>query len=304
MKKLIALLSFSILLFSCNETDILDETGQMELSDFNLPQLPDGFFYEGWLLVDGSYVSVGKLTNDSIQNNIARMSRVDVSDLHNAQSFALTVETSSGAPSNYVLLVGNFEGNTAQLNVNTEAHNGVQTLAQRLSATYTVQNASVPAEDQANYGTNGIWFFKGSDENKETTLALDYDGLDYQAWTIKTLNNTDWNLNMGVIRSDTLADTWKSFIPLPYTENIPNFPGEDFLQQPGSGTSFPEGFFPADIRGSKVVITPIFQNYNNTEIPFPIHLLKAEIPNDAVKDPNLVREIEVNTYYSAKATKL
>ena len=88
---------------------------------------------------------------------------------------------------------------------------------------------------------------------------------------------------MGVIRADTLADTWRNFIPSPYTPNIPAFPGEDFLQQPGEIIAFPEGFFPVDVRGSKVIITPIFQNYNNSEIPFPIHLLQAEVPENATK---------------------
>ena len=79
-------------MFSCTETDILDESGEMEITDFNLPELPDGYFYEAWLLVDGSYVSVGRINNDSIQNNFARMSRIDASDLNLAQSMAMTIE--------------------------------------------------------------------------------------------------------------------------------------------------------------------------------------------------------------------
>lgn len=304
MKKLWAFLGLMMAVISCTETDILNETGQMEISDFSLPLLPDGHFYEAWLLVDGSYVSVGKINNDSIQNNLARMSRIDASDLSQAQSFALTVETSSGAPSNYVLLVGDFNGNAAELTTTGTTSNGVQTLAQRIAASYTVQNASVPAEDAHLYGVNGIWFFKGNGQESATTLQLDYEGLQYQAWLVKNLNNTDWNLNMGVIKSDTLADNWKSFIPAPYTTNIPNFSGEDFLQQPGTGSSFPEGFFPVDVRGSKVVITPIFNNYNNADVPFPIHLLQANIPADATKDVDLVRVLEVNQQYRAKATKL
>jgi hypothetical protein len=304
MKNLIAVLGLFFLLFSCSETDILDETGKMEVTEFNLPNLPEGYFYEAWLLTDGSYVSVGRINNDSIQNNIARFSKIDATDLSKAQSFAITVETTSGAPSNYVLLVGDFSGNSAQLHTNSTVSNGVLSLANRISGAYTVQNASVPDSEQGNYGTNGIWFFKGSGNNKEATLKLDYKELSYQAWLVKTENNNDWNLNMGIIKSDTLADTWKSFIPAPFATNVPDFPGEDFLQQPGSGTSYPEGFFPVDVKGSKVIITPIFSNYNNPDIPFPIHLLEAVVPTDAVKDANLTRELHINTSYSAKATKL
>ncbi|MBW7870150.1 MAG: anti-sigma factor [Flavobacteriia bacterium] len=304
MKKLIPIFCFLMIFIGCTETDIINETGEMEITDISLPELPNGYFYQGWLLVDGSFVSAGTITNDSIANNYARFSKIDASDLSNAQSFAITVETSSGAPSDYVLLIGDFEGNTAQLSPNAIASNGVRTLGQKISAGYTVQNASVPPEEAGNYGTNGIWFFKGSDDNKEPTLGLDYHGLRYQAWLIKTFEGNDWYLNMGQIESDTIADNWRNFIPAPFVPNIPDFPGEDFLQQPGSGTSYPEGFFPADVRGSKVVLTPIFTNYNNAEIPFPIFLLRSDVPADAVKDPNLVREMEINNNYSLKAKKL
>lgn len=304
MKKAILIFTLSLMIFSCSETDILDETGQMEITDIQLPALPDGYFYEGWLLTDGSFVSAGKINNDSIANNLARFSRIDVSDLRNAQSFALTVENSSGAPSDFVLLIGDFNGNTAEAVTDAQASNGVQSLGRKIKAAYTVQNASVPEAEAENYGTNGIWFFKGNGENKETTIQLDYRGLIYQAWLSKTIDGNEWMMNMGQIESDTLTDNFRSFIPAPFLQNIPNFPGEDFLQQPGSGTSYPSGFFPLDVRGAKVILTPIFSNYNNTEIPFPIHLLQAVVPNDAIKSTETVRELEINTTYSVKAKKL
>lgn len=304
MKKLILLFALSLMVFGCSETDILDETGQMEITDIQLPALPDGYFYQGWLLVDGSFVSAGKITNDSIAANLARFSKIDISDLRNAQSFALTVENSTGAPSDFVLLIGDFNGDTAQALTDAQASNGVQSLGRKISAGFTVQNASVPASEAGNYGTNGVWFFKGSGENKEATLQLDYRGLNYQAWLSKTIEGNEWYLNMGQIESDTLADNFRNFIPAPFVANIPNFPGEDFLQQPGSGTSYPAGFFPVDVRGAKVILTPVFSNYNNTETPFPVLLLEADIPNDAVKDSETVRALEINTTYSLKAKRL
>ncbi|WP_424367997.1 anti-sigma factor [Moheibacter sp.] len=306
MKKIISILIISFFFYQCSETDVLNETGKMELTDFNLPNLPDNYHYEGWLLVDGSYVSVGKITNDSLANNIARFSRIEMTDLQTAQSFAITVESSgSPAPSNYVLLAGDFDGNTADLSSNSEVSNGVMSLAKRISAGYTVQNASVPAENQNEYGVNGIWFFKGSGANMEPTLQLEYGETKYQAWLIKTADNLEYKLNMGIIDNDTIADNSRMFIPSAFAENIPDFPGEDFLQLPSNTTSsYPEGFFPVDVRGAKLILTPIPSGYNQTEIPFPVHLLEATIPNDAQKDPNLTREMQVNTNFGAKATKL
>lgn len=304
MKKKIGLFCFSLLFLACTETDVLNETGKLEVTEFELPLLPDAYFYEAWLLVDNTYVSVGRITNDSIQNNRAQFSKIDANDLSQAQSFAITIETNSGAPSDYVLLLGDFNGNSAELNTNSNASNGVKSLANRISGAYTVQTASVPEEEQGNYGTNGIWFFKGNENTKEATLKLDYKELLYQAWLVKSENNVDWNLNMGIIKSDTLTDNWKSFIPAPFAPNIPDFPGEDFLQQPGSGTSFPEGFFPTDVRNGKVILTPVFSNYTNSEIPFPIYLLQSTIPADAQNNSETTYGLNINTLYKAKATKL
>ena len=303
MKKILAILTMCFIFYHCSETDILNETGKMEITDFNLPQLPDNYYYEGWLMVDGSYVSVGRITNDSIINNRARFEEIEVNDLNTAQSFAITVESSgSPAPSNYVLLVGNFNGNTAELSPDAEVPNGVMSLANRISASYTIQNATIPTEENGNYGTVGLWFFKGEEGNRETTLQLDYTDLNYQGWVKKSFENNEWALNMGVITSDTIADNYKSFTIFP--NNTPDFAGDDFLQDPEGGIDYPEGFFPMDVRGSKLVITPIPTGYNNSEVPFPIDLLQATVPADASKDPNLTRALEINTDFGAKAIKL
>lgn len=307
MKNLFKLLSICFFFYNCSETDVLNETGNLEVTDFNLPELPENFQYEGWLLVDGSYVSVGKINNDSLVNNRARFGQIEMEDLNRAQSFAITVETTaSPAPSNFVLLVGDFNGNTAELSPNAEISNGVLSLANRISASYTVQNASVPAANAGNYEVNGVWFFKGEGENAESTLQLDYNDLTYQAWLVKTTGDLNYDLNIGVIQNDTIADNYRSFIPSSFSASIPDFPGEDFLQQPGGTDAppFPDEFFPVDVRGAKIIITPILSGYSSIKTPFPVHILEATIPADAVKDPNLTRDFHINTNFGAKATKL
>lgn len=304
MKKKLGILCLLILLNACTETEILNETGSLEITNFSLPNLPNGYFYEAWLLVDNNYVSVGVITNDSVQNNRARFQKIDAVDLSNAQSFAITVENQVGAPSDYVLLLGDFNGNSAELHTDFTSLNGSKSLATRISGAYTVQNASVPQEEQSLYETNGVWFFKGTENSKIPTLKLDYRELSYQAWLVKTQNTTDWNLNIGVIKSDTLADNWKGFIPTSYSSNIPDFPGEDFLQEAIPESSFPDGFFPLNVQNAKVVISPIFENYTSVDQPFPIYLLESIVPNEAQKSSEIMYELQVNTSYKAKATKL
>lgn len=305
MKKLLAVLSISFLFYSCEETDILVETGKMELTDFNLPNLPTGFNYEAWLLVDASYVSVGKFNNDSLLNNRARFSNIEVNDLANAQSFAITVETSgSPAPSNYVLLVGDFNGNSAILTPSGEISNGIMPLANRISGAFTVQTPTIPVEDMDSFAENGIWFFKGTGDQKETTIDFEYEDLQYQAWLLKPQQNVIYELNMGVITSDTLSDNWRGFTLPTYQNNTPKFAGEDFLQQPTTGTEFPTGYFPLNVQGGEVIITPILSSYVSATEPFPIILLRGTIPANATNDPNQSYPLEINTNFGAKATKL
>lgn len=303
MKYLIAIIGIFSLLLSCEETEILNESGKLNLTEIKLPDLPDNYYYEGWLLVDGSYVSVGNITNDSIANDLAQFSEIEINDLATAQSFAITVETSgSSAPSNYVLLVGEFNGNEAILSSSAEISNGVLSLANRISASYTVQNATISTEDADAYSENGIWFFKGSGSNVETTLSLYYNDVVYQAWLRNKQNNVTRYLNMGIISSDTISDSWKSFTL--YPNNTPDFSGEDFLVDPEGDEDFPENYFPLDVRGSDILISPIPSSYSSSTTPFPIFLLKGTIPEDATKDVNLTRELTVNTDFSAKAIRL
>lgn len=302
MKNFLLILFSVLLVWSCEETELLDETGKLEVTDFNLPELPDGYHYEAWLLVGGSYVSVGNITKDSLLNNRARFSNIEKTDLAMAESFAITVENSgSPAPSDYVLLLGDFEGNTAHLSPTATALNGVTTLANNISASYTLQNASIPEGQPGNYTQNGIWFFKGSGEEAQTTLSLQYGELYYQAWLETVVEGATRYLNMGVISSDTLRDT--SNVYTPFNLSIPEFAGEDFLVQP-SGESFPENFFPRNVTGSKLILTPILNGYASHTVPFPVFLYQSSIPSDAVNNPNLTYPLELNLNFGAKATKL
>lgn len=303
MKNFLLILFSVLLVWSCEETELLDETGRLEVTDFNLPELPPNHHYQAWLLVGGTYVSVGNITNDSLNNNLARFSNIERTDLAMAESFAITVENSgSPAPSDYVLLLGNFEGNTADLSPLTTASNGVTTLANNISASYTLQNASIPEGQPGNYTQNGIWFFKGSGEEAETTISFHYGELRYQAWLETVVEGATRYLNMGVISTDALRDA--SNVYTPFNLNIPEFAGEDFLIQP-SGESFPENFFPRNVTGSKLVLTPILLNgYTSHTEPFPVFLFQSTIPSDAVNDPNLTYPLELNPNFGAKATKL
>ncbi len=302
MKKFLLIFFSGLLLWSCEETELLDETGKLEVTDFNLPELPEGYHYQGWLLVNGTYVSVGNITKDSLLNNRARFSNIETTDLAMARSFAITIENSgSPAPSNYVLLAGDFAGNSADLLPNMTTSNGITTLGNRISVAYTLQNATVPVDNPGNYTQNGIWFFKGTGELAETTLSLEYGELRHQAWLETVVEGAPRYLNMGVIGSDTIRDA--SNVYTPYNLNIPDFAGEDFLIQP-TGESFPDNFFPRNVTGSKVILTPILNGYANHSVPFPVFLFQSVIPSNALNDPNVTYQMELNTNFGARATKL
>lgn len=304
MKKYLLIFISAMLLWNCEQTELLDETGRLEITDFSLPMLPEGYNYQGWLLVGGTYVSVGTFNIDSINNNRARFSNIETSDLALAEAFAITVENaSSPAPSNFVLLVGDFDGNSAELATNKTTSNGITSLGNKISASYTIQNATIPVDQTGNDTPNGIWFFKGSGTQTESTISLEYGELRYQAWLSTILDNAPKYVNMGIITSDSIRDL--SNIYTSYNTNVPDFAGEDFLVLP-SGESFPEGFFPRNVTlpGTKVIITPIITGYASHTVPFPIFLLEGTIPVGVANDPNITYNMELNTVYKAKATKL
>lgn len=304
MKKILLAFFSAILLWSCEETDLLDETGRLEITDFNLPELPTGYNYQGWLLIGGTYVSVGTFNIDSINNNRARFSNIETSDLALAEAFAITVEdASSPAPSNYVLLVGDFNGGSADLVTNATTSNGITSLGNKISASYTLQNATVPADQTGEYTQNGIWFFKGTENQKESTISLEYSELRYQAWLQTYVDDVLYNVNMGIINSDTIRDLSNIYSPPSFP--VPDFAGEDFLLKP-AGETFPENFFPRDVTlpNTKVILTPIITGYNSHTVPFPIFLLQGSIPQGATNDPNVTYDLELNLTYKARATKL
>lgn len=303
MKKFLLIILSVFLLWSCEDTELLDPTGELEMTDFNLPELPTGYVYEGWLLVGGTYVSVGTINQDSINNNRAHFTGIERSDLISAESFAVTVENStSPAPSNYVLLVGDFNGETADLFADKTSVNGITTLGNKISASYTLQNATVTIPNN-NYTQNGIWFFKGEGEFAETTLSLFYGELRYQAWLETEEDGDTIYVGMGTIASDSGKDSRNAYTTQTTSSEIPDFAGEDFLRRP-DGEIFPADFFPRKVLGSRVVLTPIFTTENSLTAPFPIFLLQADIPIDATNDVNITYPMQLNTNFGAKATKL
>lgn len=304
MKKYLLVFISSMLLWSCEDTEILDPTGELVVTDFNLPELPSStYVYEAWLLVGGTYVSVGTINQDSINNNRAHFTRIERSDLISAESFAITIENStSPAPSNYVLLVGDFNGGSADLFADGTSVNGITTLGNKISASYTLQNATVTTPNNT-YSQNGIWFFKGEGETAETTLSLLYGELRYQAWLETEVDGAKIYVGMGTIASDSARDSRNAYTTQTIVSEIPDFAGEDFLRRP-DGEIFPPNFFPRNVLGSKVILTPIFSNENSLVAPFPIFLLQSEIPIGVTNDVNITYPMQLNTNFGAKATKL
>lgn len=305
MKKFLLIAFSALFLWNCEDTDLLDPTGELVVTDFNLPELTDaGYIYEGWLLVGGTYVSVGTISKDSITNNRAHFRGIETSDLSLAESFAITVENgSSPAPSNYVLLVGDFNGSSAELTADGTTINGITTLGNKISAAYTLQNATVTPEVPGTFTENGIWFFKGEGAFAEPTISLIYGELRYQAWLETTIEGVVRHLNMGIIGADAERDSRNEYTPQ-NPSLIPNFAGEDFLRK-APGETIPDEFFPMNVKGKKIILTPVFSGFapvNNK--PFPIYLFQSQIPTNVSNDVNVTYPMELNTNFGAKATKI
>ncbi len=273
-------------LFSCEESQLVDNTGTATISNLNdLPVLPSGYQYQAWLQVGGNAVLLGSF-NQSVEEpiNEKTFERIDTYDLAEANGVALTIENTSGSKSasDFVLLFGSFEGNSATLTIDKYPAIGYVTPEEMISAKYLL---STPTTESTEDNMHGIWFVDNSMGALEPGLNLNFgltDGeLQYQAW-LKfegESGNTEY-LNMGKFNANNVTDDSNVFTP--YPENIPEFPGEDFIAVPsGTTIDLPEDSFPLDVRGKTVIIQPTPAGYNDKDTPFGIPFLSSEVSTEA-----------------------
>ncbi len=263
IKKIVAVFIAFGILFSCDENTILESTGTARFSITGLPTLPANYTYQTWLLVSGSYVSVGTFNvDDTGESTISDFSNINNHDLSNAVGVAITVEFtgigSKSSPSDMVILAGNFSDNIAHL-LTTDTRT---IYAPDLKADYIVYAPTALTNEKSSTGENGIWFTTDANQITETSgLILPYNQNDankaasnliYQTWLYvqdTTLGNPDIPLNMGAFTAANSPDNANNYAGT-YSGFTPVLPGNDFINVTGENVNAP-----VEVVGRKVVIT-------------------------------------------------
>ncbi len=263
IKKLVTVFVTIGILFSCDENTILESTGTARFSVTGLPTLPANYTYQTWLLVSGSYVSVGTFNvDDTGASTVSDFSNINNHDLSNANGVAITVEFtgtgSKSSPGDMVILAGNFLDNMAHL-LTTDTRT---IYAPDLKADYIVYAPTALTTEKSSTGANGIWFTTDTNQTTHTSgLILPYNQNDankaasnliYQAWLYAqdiTPGNPDIPLNMGTFTAANSPDNANSYAGT-YNGFTPVLPGNDFINIAGENVNDP-----IEVVGRKVIIT-------------------------------------------------
>ncbi len=279
---------------------------EFTLSLTGLPPLPTRMgAYEGWAIVNGLPVSVGRFNIDAstAPATVRLLSGAALGPvtgatfgpastglggafplITTASGFFITIEAPDavrGVPTNCVVMAGDFTGPACALTMAGIAHGGTNwTLGAHQAASAAVLKAS-PSDGNA-HPEQGLWFV-GDVAGATPGLAdlpLRQDGWRYEAWTTDgapgapALAGRSLGTFAGAVGRD--ADALAS-----PTRGVANpgfaFPGADFI------TAFSAVGNPVSLSdGAHEVFVTIEPAEDNAEGPFPLTILSTAIPASAV----------------------
>lgn len=260
-------LVFIMAFIGCNEDDD-NLNNNLNLDITGLEDLGSEARYEGWLIVDGAAISTGLFDVDANGNLSETSFEVDAADLESASTFVLTIEPSPDpdpAPSAVHILAGDFNGESANLNIQHDAalaNDFTEAMGQYILAT--------PTDGMNNNENSGVWFL--SLESGSPAAGLDLPSLPsgwaYEGWAV--INGQP--ISTGVFTSASGADDAANFSGM---MSGPPFPGEDFLQNAPAGLSFP-----TDLSGATIVVS-VEPVPDNSPAPFTLKPLVHNVPDNA-----------------------
>src|SRR5690606_6867222 len=239
----------------------------LSLNVNNLPDLGDNYVYEGWIIVEDFPISTGTFTINDDGNPVPSAFNLDEDQVFEADEFRITIEPSPDNdenPSGVVILAGDFDGNSAGLNIDHGAALGAD--FSDVSGSYVLQT---PTDGDGNNEYSGVWWL------------IDAFGINLPSLTSLPDLPSEWRYEGWAIIEDRYVSTGKfdsatgSDDENPYSgvDNAPAFPGEDFLYNAPSDISFP-----ADLSGETLIIS-VEPNLDLGPGPFSIQPLVASVPN-------------------------
>jgi len=248
----------------------------LELSFTGLEALANGFYYEGWAIVDGAPVTTGKF-NVGSDGSLVTLTGAAIAggafetgmDLANASAIVITIEPSGdtdAVPAETHIVSGTVLGGSASLSVGDGS-----ALGDDFTSATGAYILATPTNGADNDENSGIWFL--SLESGSPAAGLDLptlpSGWAYEGWAV--IGGTP--VTTGRF---TALDAVDLDDPFSGTEAGPPFPGEDFLVNAPAGLTFP-----TDLAGATAVIS-IEPEPDDSSAPFTLKPLVGGIDAAAV----------------------
>ncbi|MHB0975622.1 MAG: hypothetical protein ACYC1U_00325 [Candidatus Aquicultorales bacterium] len=260
---------------------------RLKMTHRNLPRLTDAR-YAAWIEMDGENVLMAQF-NIGKDGRIENLQGKDQDtfdnrrDLGMIEGFFVTIEKQApknGQPSKTRVLESSVKENMFELSFPVDYANNKGSF---IMATPTDPNV---AEN------HGVWFMRLSDGGQSRGLNIPDapEGWMYGAW-IKQGDNPP--IKIGKFSSPSSMDDFDGYSG---DGPSPDFPGEDFINNP------PDDYvFPLDVRGSQVWVT-LEPDPSVSQEPFPITIFERTVSEEAETRSNIGMENVSNNMPSLKIT--
>ncbi len=278
---------FILLLASCKKEN---NVASFTLNVTGLEDLGANARYEGWIMVSGSPVATGVFSVNATGQLSQTTFQVDKQQLQIATAFILTVEPfpdPTPAPSDVHLLAGDFSGSNASLTIAHAA--ALNTNFSTATGKYVL---ATPTTASTTDELSGLWFIDLSSGSPAVGLNLPNlsSGWKYEGWAL--INGTP--VTTGAFTNTSGAD---ESAPYSGVAAAPPFPGEDFIINAPTGTTFP-----ANLSGGLVVIS-VEPFPDNSPAPFLLKPLLATIPNPATDHITYNLNLNASSFPTGTAVK-
>lgn len=242
------------------------ETRTLTLGFEGLPELGDGYEYEGWIIVDEAPVTTGRFDVVGGAPSPATF-EIDAAMADAAAMFVLTIEPSVGddpAPSDTHVVAGPFDGGDADLTIGHMAALG-HDFSEASGTFFLATPTSAATDDDA----QGIWFIDASSGSPAAGLDLPElsAGWVYEGWVVDVSGDAPMPLSTGTFTAVDVADSDGAGAGAG-DEGAPPFPGQDYID-------------PArDLSADHMAVISIEPSPDDSPAPFQLKPLAVMIGSD------------------------
>ncbi len=253
-------------------SDSAEPQFRVQFSFSGLDALQSGFHYQAWLKVGSEMLSTDAFNLDdegrfvNLTGQFIASTFFVETDISGASMVMISIEgkgDNDTEPSGSIVLAGPVTGSTAVLST-TDA-NAVGTDYSSSSGTFALLT---PTDTDPTNETGGVWLVNpgmGSSLSAGTSLSTPPSGWMYEGWV--EINGV--MLSMGKFSRSDALDTGKLYSD---PDEI-SYPGEDFLNNPPGGVSFPP-----DLSGAAVYVT-LEPNPDDSLDPYSYRLMEGQVPD-------------------------